>query len=98
MVVPTMLAKSTFARARAGLARDADGRGRIRYSPDGLRSQGPRGSLHDTKMSDAHKGRRHPVFNYENGLLALLGISFGFAFFDRNAASVLIPYMVQDLR
>ena len=34
---------------------------------------------------------RHPLFNYENGLLILLGVSFGFAFFDRNSASVLIP-------
>ena len=41
--------------------------------------------------------RRHAIFNYENGLLILLGISFGFAFFDRNSASVLIPYMAKDL-
>jgi predicted MFS family arabinose efflux permease len=43
------------------------------------------------------QSQRHPVFNYENGLLILLGISFGFAFFDRNSASVLIPYMSKDL-
>ena len=41
--------------------------------------------------------RRPPVFNYENGLLILLGISFGVAFFDRNSASVLIPYVAKDL-
>ena len=41
---------------------------------------------------------RHPIFNYENGLLLLLGISFGFAFFDRNSASVLIPDIVKDLK
>jgi predicted MFS family arabinose efflux permease len=41
--------------------------------------------------------QRHPIINYENGLLLLLGVSFGFAFFDRNAASVLIPYMAKDL-
>jgi MFS transporter, ACS family, hexuronate transporter len=41
--------------------------------------------------------QRHPVFNYENGLLLILGISFGFAFFDRNAASVLTPYIAKDL-
>jgi predicted MFS family arabinose efflux permease len=34
---------------------------------------------------------------YENTLLILLGLSFGFAFFDRNSASVLIPYMARDL-
>ena len=41
--------------------------------------------------------QRRPIFNYENGLLVLLGLSFGFAFFDRNSASVLIPYMMKDL-
>jgi MFS transporter, ACS family, hexuronate transporter len=40
---------------------------------------------------------RHRLFNYENGLLILLGVSFGFAFFDRNSASVLIPYIAKDL-
>lgn len=39
----------------------------------------------------------HPIFKYENRLLLLLGISWGFAFFDRNSASVLIPYMAKDL-
>lgn len=37
------------------------------------------------------------MFTYENALLVLLGLSFGFAFFDRNSASVLIPYMARDL-
>ncbi len=41
--------------------------------------------------------RRHPIFNYENGLLSILGVSWGFAFFDRNAASVLSPYIAKDL-
>ena len=35
-----------------------------------------------------------PIFNYENLLLVLPGLSFGFAFFDRNSASVLIPYIL----
>src|SRR5580658_6365155 len=48
-------------------------------------------------MAQAHLGPRHPILNYENGLLLLLGVSFGFAFFDRNSASVLIPYMAKDL-
>jgi MFS family permease len=48
-------------------------------------------------MAEAPLGRRHPIVKYENGLLLLLGVSFGFAFFDRNAASVLIPYIAKDL-
>jgi len=35
---------------------------------------------------------------YENGLLVLLAVSFGFAFFDRNAINSLAPYIVHDLR
>src|SRR5579872_5884525 len=42
-------------------------------------------------------GRQQSIFTYENRLLILLGIAFGFAFFDRNSASVLIPYMAKDL-
>jgi predicted MFS family arabinose efflux permease len=42
-------------------------------------------------------GQRHPIFNYENTLLVILGVSWGFAFFDRNAASVLSPYIAKDL-
>ncbi len=48
-------------------------------------------------MTQPHQAQRHAIFNYENGLLILLGIAFGFAFFDRNSASVLIPYMAKDL-
>jgi predicted MFS family arabinose efflux permease len=48
-------------------------------------------------MTETLRARRHPIFNYENRLLLLLGISWGFAFFDRNSASVLIPYMAKDL-
>ena len=48
-------------------------------------------------MTPMNQTRRPPVFNYENGLLILLGISFGVAFFDRNSASVLIPYVAKDL-
>jgi MFS family permease len=36
-------------------------------------------------------------WTYENGLLLLLGLSFGFAFFDRNAINYLAPYLVKDL-
>jgi len=37
------------------------------------------------------------VKTYENGLLLILALSFGFAFFDRNAVSYLAPYLVKDL-
>ncbi|MCP5143373.1 MAG: MFS transporter [Gammaproteobacteria bacterium] len=37
------------------------------------------------------------VFSYENRLLLLLGFSFGIAFFDRNAASFLTPFIVDEL-
>jgi MFS family permease len=36
-------------------------------------------------------------WTYENGLLLVLGLSFGFAFFDRNAITYLTPYIVPDL-
>ena len=48
-------------------------------------------------MTRTLPAERHPIFKYENALLILLGLSFGFAFFDRNSASVLIPYMAKDL-
>jgi MFS transporter, ACS family, hexuronate transporter len=48
-------------------------------------------------MTPTQQAHRHALFSYENGLLILLGISFGFAFFDRNSASVLIPYVAKDL-
>ena len=41
----------------------------------------------------SHKG----FWTYENGLLLILALSFGFAFFDRNAVSYLAPYLVRDL-
>jgi len=40
---------------------------------------------------------RGGIFTYENGLLLILGISFGFAFFDRNAAGALIPFIDKDI-
>ena len=36
-------------------------------------------------------------FTYENGLLLLLGFTFGVAFFDRNAVSILTPFFIQEL-
>ncbi|MEP7311975.1 MAG: MFS transporter [Pseudomonadota bacterium] len=40
---------------------------------------------------------RRGWFTYENGLLLLLGLTFGLAFFDRNAVGFLTPYIVKDL-
>ena len=37
------------------------------------------------------------AFTYENGLLLILGLSFGIAFFDRNAAGILVPFIEKDL-
>ena len=48
-------------------------------------------------MGPGPPAQRHAILSYENLLLIVLGLSFGFAFFDRNAASVLIPYMTKDL-
>ena len=36
-------------------------------------------------------------WTYENRLLVILAMSFGFAFFDRNAVSYLAPFIVRDL-
>jgi len=41
---------------------------------------------------------RKGLWTYENGLLLMLAVSFGFAFFDRNAVSYLAPYIVEDLK
>ncbi len=37
------------------------------------------------------------IWTYENQLLIILAVSFGFAFFDRNAVNYLAPYIVRDL-
>ncbi len=36
-------------------------------------------------------------FTYENGLLLLLGFTFGIVFFDRNAIGNLAPFIIKDL-
>jgi MFS family permease len=41
---------------------------------------------------------RKGLWTYENALLLILAMSFGFAFFDRNAVSYLSPYIVEDLK
>jgi MFS family permease len=37
------------------------------------------------------------LFTYENGILLLLGFTFGLVFFDRNAINVLMPSIVPEL-
>lgn len=41
--------------------------------------------------------RSRGISTYENGLLLILGISFGFAFFDRNSALYLTDYINKDI-
>lgn len=52
-------------------------------------------------MSTGKSSRAAParsgIFSYENGVLLLLGFSFGLVFFDRNAVSVLGPNIIEDL-
>ena len=37
------------------------------------------------------------IFTYENGLLLLLGFTFGIVFFERNAIGPLASYIINDL-
>jgi len=41
---------------------------------------------------------RHWLSHYENRLLLILSLSFGFVFFDRNAMSFLAPFVARDLK
>ncbi|MFK7933830.1 MAG: MFS transporter, partial [Saprospiraceae bacterium] len=36
-------------------------------------------------------------FNYENGLVAVMALTFGILFFDRLALNYLVPYVAKDL-
>jgi MFS family permease len=40
---------------------------------------------------------RSRLLSYENWLVFILGLTFGFVFFDRNAISFLMPFIVPDL-
>jgi ACS family hexuronate transporter-like MFS transporter len=40
---------------------------------------------------------KNKAFTYENGLLLLLGFTFGIVFFERNAIGPLAPYIIKDL-
>ncbi len=50
-----------------------------------------------TIESASHAGRRSTVFTYENGILLLLGFSFGLVFFDRNAINFLAAAIQAEL-
>jgi MFS family permease len=41
---------------------------------------------------------KNKVFTYENGLLLLLGFTFGIVFFERNAIGPLASYIITDLK
>ena len=41
---------------------------------------------------------RGRVFSYETGVLFLLCLTFGFVFFDRNAAGYLSPFIAAELK
>lgn len=42
--------------------------------------------------------RRGGLFSYENALVVILGVTFGVVFFDRQAASNLMPFIQPDLK
>jgi MFS family permease len=42
-------------------------------------------------------GMKNKVWSYENRMMAVLGLTFGFVFFDRNAMSYLAPFVALDL-
>ncbi|MBT6044224.1 MAG: MFS transporter [Gammaproteobacteria bacterium] len=45
----------------------------------------------------APAGNKSTWMTYENGILVLLGFTFGLIFFDRNAVGVLTPFILEDL-
>lgn len=47
--------------------------------------------------SAAPQPRGFRLFTYENGLLLLLGLTFGVAFFDRQAINLVMPFLAPDL-
>jgi MFS family permease len=47
------------------------------------------------KMESTNKSK---IYTYENGLLLLLGFTFGIVFFERNAIGPLASYIIKDLR
>ena len=42
--------------------------------------------------------KRGGIFTYENGLLIILGLTFGIVFVDRNALTNLMPFVAADLK
>ena len=50
-----------------------------------------------TDSSSRDAAVRPRLLSYENGILLLLGFTFGLVFFDRNAVGVLGTYIIEDL-
>ncbi len=48
-------------------------------------------------MTSGGQATRTSLWGYENRLLILLGLAFGIAFFDRNAGTILVPFIERDL-
>jgi MFS family permease len=42
--------------------------------------------------------KKNGIFTYENGLLVMLGLTFGIVFVDRNALTNLMPFVAADLK
>ena len=72
-------------RARNRGAETADG---CEGEPVAVRSGKVAGGLRNRLQND---------MRYEQRLIWVLGITFGFLFFDRNAASFLMPFITKDL-
>jgi len=47
-------------------------------------------------QTPAPAGNKSTWMSYENGILVLLGFTFGLIFFDRNAVGVLTPFILED--
>src|SRR5690606_9578909 len=87
------------------------GRNRSAFPPQQRPARAPDGTIHGVSgqnnnasgehMSTAGAPReaaaRKYSSAYENGILLLLGFSFGLVFFDRNAVGVLGTYIIEDL-
>jgi hypothetical protein len=42
--------------------------------------------------------KKNGFLTYENGLLLILGLTFGIVFVDRNALTNLMPFVVAELK
>jgi ACS family hexuronate transporter-like MFS transporter len=49
------------------------------------------------EISEEGSMKKVPLFSYENLVILLMGLAFGFVFFDRLAISFLAPFLVPEL-